>query len=466
MKIKCAYGIAAGISQIKQETECQDKIKTIEQNGAFVAALADELVVEAAATLVAERFDELFASEDDFIKKTILENVSGMSGTLLVAVKGNHYLALHIGSGLIARFNGNLSLLSRPENETETDSASGNLAKTNLRIYKGDLQEPFGFMLMSDGACRSLFENSTGNLSPACGTFFEWLKEYDEEAVSEALVDNINKYFLKDTKGDIGIALMVSREDDLEISEPHEMETEEAFAQNEVTSEEDDSAKSSNKIGKIVKYTIIALILATVVLLACLLKPASVPEQKQEAKADNVPPVTSSEDNAPPVTFSVDNVPTVTFSVENPKIFDAGEYEIGSDIPAGEYFFCTGKMMQPDSIEIDGESCLSEQLFCMTIQLEEGETLTSDYGFTKAENVNPVKATDGILISGKYKIGKDVAPGEYTVLPAYKNKGGRYYSVLDGEISNDAEISGEMTVQVPEEGYIVIYNSIIVVDQI
>ena len=141
------------------------------------------------------------------------------SALLFVAVKDERYLAGHIGDGLIARLNESCTVLSEPKNDlfhNETDFAAEDLAMTNLRIYKGDLQEPFGFMLMSDGACQSLYEFDTNNLSPACATFFEWLKEYDGETVSEALVENINKYFLKNTKGDISIAVMASDKKDIE----------------------------------------------------------------------------------------------------------------------------------------------------------------------------------------------------------------------------------------------------------
>ena len=456
MKLKCAYGIAPGSLSADQEIECQNKIKIADENGVSVVSLADpagvaenlgssaELAAEAVAAIMAEYFEELYVSKDDFIKKSITEKIkqafqregnkfSNLDGSLLcIAVKENRYLAGHVGGGLIARLNGSCWVLSEPETE--------NHDMTNLRIYKGDLQEPFGFMLMSNGACQSLYDGSTYKLSSACDTFFEWLKEYDEETVSEALTENINKYFLKDTKGDISVVVMVSDEDD---TEPYA-----------VLPETRDPVKKIGNSTQLLKYLIAVIFVVAAIFVCTLIKP-EVTEQKDQGKAET----------KPPVIYSASYEPSVTFSVENPESFEAGEYEIGVDIPAGEYFFWTGDMLKPDSVEVNGDTCLSAELYCMTIKVDEGDTLISEYRFTAAENVNPVKATKGVLISGKYKIGKDIAPGEYKVSPKNKNMEGRYYSIFDEEISNDKEFSDETTVEVPEEGYVVIYNSVLAVDQ-
>ena len=120
--------------------------------------------------------------------------------------------------------------------------------------------------------------------------------------------------------------------------------------------------------------------------------------------------------------------------------------------------------MKADSVKINDETCLSGELYCMTVRVGNGDTLVTDNQFTAEENVNPVKAANGTLISGKYKIGKDIEPGQYTIRPEKKNTTGRYYSVFDGEISNDTEIAADTMVTVPEEGYVVFYNSILTVN--
>ena len=123
-----------------------------------------------------------------------------------------------------------------------------------------------------------------------------------------------------------------------------------------------------------------------------------------------------------------DHEPSVTFAVDRPVSYNAGEYVAGRDVPAGEYFFWIGEMLAPDSIIINDDTCLSDELYCMTVELKEGDRMTAAYRFTSEENVNPVTAKDGILISGKYKIGKDISPGSYRIAPVDKDEPGRYYS--------------------------------------
>jgi hypothetical protein len=157
--------------------------------------------------------------------------------------------------------------------------------------------------------------------------------------------------------------------------------------------------------------------------------------------------------------------PSVTFAVDSPVSYNAGEYVAGRDVPAGEYFFWTGEMLSPDSIVINDDTCLSDELYCMTVELKAGDRMTTAYRFTTEENVNPVTAKEGILISGKYKIGKDILPGSYRIAPLDEDEPGRYYSVSDEEISNDTDVSKEMTVEVPENGYIVFYRSVMAVER-
>jgi hypothetical protein len=318
-------------------------------------------------------------------------------------------------------------------------------------------------MLLSGGACRSLYEYDTGNLSPACGTFFEWLKEYDGETVSEALADNINKYFLKETKDDIGVVVMVTDEGGTAPPEEDELDTDTEIVQEsdepaETGGSGDEPVQETIKSRNYIRYLIAAALVVILAVVAVLtMNPPGNTDQKEQEKAGTNPPAAASENSNPAVLSGSE--PSVSFSADNPKSYDAGTYQVGEDIPAGEYFFWTGGMLAPDSVKVNDFTCLSGELYCLTVKVGEGDTLSSDYRFTAAENVNPVGAANGILISGKYKIGKDIARGTYKISPLDQNTEGKYYSILNGEISNDETFSGETTVKVPEEGYIVLYNS-------
>jgi hypothetical protein len=491
MKVKFAFGIIPGAAGNGQDR--RDNIRTAYENGVGVIFLAGS-AAGIAAELTAERFDELFASENGFIKETL--SGSKADGALLfAAVKGNRYLAGHMGGGLIVRLDGSCTVLSK--------SDVG--APDELKIYKGEIQEPFGFMLMSDAACRSLYESGSDKLSPACGTFFDWLKEYDEETVSEALTDNMNKYFIKNVTGDIGVGMMVSDETEEEpepeaVGEAEEPvgvaeteateeaaepeETEEA-AEPEETAELPEAAvpeaasaaedANISKTNRILKYIVAALVILAVAFVFAM-KPG-VSEPKEAANPEPKPQVTSSGTTTQPAAETPDglpadpaagqdeNEPLVTFSPKDAATYDAGVYQVGEDIPAGEYFFWTGDMLKPDSVNVNDVTCLSGELYCMTVKVGEGDTLATDVRFTAAENVEPVKAANGTLISGKYRIGKDIVPGSYKITPLDQKTEGKYYSILDGEISNDEAFSAGTTVVVPQEGYIVFYNAVLTVGQ-
>ena len=477
MRYKYAHGITSGDSDTTREPESRGRVEIVDRNGVAVFVLVDpsaarnvsalqsKQMAEAASALMTERFDEMFAAREDSISKAFQAQAEDKVkawrhrssdpevSLLFVAVKENRYLAAHMRDGLIVRYDGSGSILSGPE-------MGGRGGK--LRVYKGMLQEPFGFMLMTRGACRSLYETGADSLSPACGTFFEWLREHDEETVSEALVENIRKYFIKDTETDIGVALMISAGN-------------ETVAKT-VVPETGVPERAHGKFGNIVKYIIAIGIVA-------ILAAAFIFAMKQPGTADTGsmvngdghpaanssengdPPINSAEKGSQPIKYSVEYQPAITFAVENPESYDAGRYKIGVDIPAGEYFFWTGEMLKPDSIIVNDDTCLSGELYCMTVRVNDYDVLETEYRFTAAENLDPVKATKGILLSGKYKIGKDIAPGMYTVKPVSRDVAGRYYSVLDEEISNNIKFTEDTLVEVPEEGYIVFYNSVLAVEE-
>jgi hypothetical protein len=462
MRFKYASGTAPGNPGVGQTTEHGDRIGAREDNGVSVFFLSEppssqddpgirtELTAEVAAALMVEHFDSLYLTDNENIRRALLNNVAeaferkgavftGFGSSLLfVAVKDTRYLAGHLGGGLIARANPACSVLSQPQIGifgSEAELSAEDLVMETMRIYKGVIEEPFGFLLLSDGACRSLYDDGTGTLSPACDTFVEWLRANEAETVSEALSDNIRKYFKNEAAGNISVAMLVSND------EPG-------------TEKSEGKAGGAGKIGKHMKWLIAAGLILILAVVFVLMTQLPAPEGKRSDLLES---------NPPPTVEPVDYEPEVTFATPNPISYIAGTYQVGDDIPAGEYFFWTGEMMKADSVKINGETCLSGELYCMTVWVGNGDTLVTDNQFTAEENVNPVKAANGTLISGRYKIGKDIAPGEYAIRPADKNTPGRYYSVFDGEISNDTEISGDTMVTVPDQGYIVFYHSIMTV---
>jgi len=119
-------------------------------------------------------------------------------------------------------------------------------------------------------------------------------------------------------------------------------------------------------------------------------------------------------------------------------------------------------MLKPDSVDVNGFTCLSGELYCLTVRVNQDDTLTSEVRFTRAENVNPIEASHGVFISGKYKIGKDIAPGTYSTNGRGRRKG-RYYALYDDKISNkwNRRVTNKL---VPNEGFIDFYTAVLEVD--
>ncbi|GAB1476460.1 hypothetical protein MASR2M70_12940 [Bacillota bacterium] len=687
MKINSGYGVVAGATHVKQGIECQDKVHTVEKNGTVCIALADgagsksnsgkcaEIAINVTSNLIIECFDNMFLSEThhisyaiiqkvkDAINKTNIDPQSMASTLLMVAVKGHRFIAVHIGDGLIVKYDGKCSVLSEPENgayRNETFFITDSNANEHLRIYKGEIQEPFGFMLMSDGACQGLYEYSSGKVSSICYTFFEWVREYDGETVNVALENNIQKVLTLKTKDDISVILMatelkspvnndpaadsIKSGGDVDNSNRNMKFTEndgyhnERYTEDEFNEESQRTNATANSRSEadaledarnltdegnryfhgrgvridrrraISYYTVAAnkgYPLAQRYLgyiyengLGTLkdlkvseewykmakaqgdeyahlkLEPpsdrAEVLEKGQEPKVyeeinmgsskvytgytladkkgsglsqvnfDNIlenvqeslndlgvarewyvmprgayiseenihsyegsPRLGKGYNTGPSkisrkkilgivigliVVFFIfgtydallegvreykddneekDYRPIISI-VEGGEVYPPGEYIIGKDIPAGEYFLHDSKMLQPESVQINKRHCLSDYLYCMYITVENKDRFFTEYSFIKSEFVDPVMPSYGVFLAGKYKIGRDIAPGEYYVIQVDYDKEAREartYIINKGKISNDTRFSEETNIIVPDNGYLVLYNSAVILDE-
>lgn len=559
MKLKYAYAAVPCHNKAGGVPLQRSRITTTEENEVFIIAIEDTVQqkenpapkkgpklsntpdLEFLMKFITERFDLLWSMTEEqarreLIKQNTQKNTKQGSARrdaaaplLMAAIKNGRYLLFCCGDGIAGLREGDLqkrwSVLNQVQHSLEIEESE----EKSLNVFKGLLEKEFMLVLLNSGACVSLYNRGEEGISPACSTFGEWLKEYDGETVSEALTENIEKYFIKETQGDICVAVVVpetgeaAAEEEAEtVAEPFEIAKaeergrEQAVQENEAAAEEAQEqavpetkdistgkATNTEKKADIVKRSLpirvgskrvllaaaVLMITAAVIIAAWLGQPGS-GNSGQMAPKDGSPEIAAGDDREKDGSGSgkqaqdgenpsdqntqerdLSNInpaahePMISFTVNQPAAYEPGFYRVGQDLPAGEYFFWTGEMIEKDSIEINGETALSDELYCMTVQVEEGETLSSNYRFTSVENVNPIRLTGGILISGKYRIGKDIAPGEYEIFPEKGKAPGRYYSVLDGKISNNTELDDRTTVTVPEEGYIVLYRSYLAVPE-
>jgi len=231
-----------GTSHIKNNTLCQDRTVSKTSNNVTVISLSDgagscsksEIGAEISTQFVADylcvHFDDLIEKKNEIISKIILEGiishlnkkatdlnlpVNEFASTLLfVGVKGDNYLAGHIGDGLIGFFKDNETIiLSIPENgehSNETFFTTSKNALNHFRIYKNNIENILGFILMSDGSYESLINKSTMEPTKANWNIFSWLLDVNnsEEKIEKALKENIENLFIKKTTDDCSLNLL------------------------------------------------------------------------------------------------------------------------------------------------------------------------------------------------------------------------------------------------------------------
>lgn len=229
-----------GIGHRKADIPCQDKVLTYSLNGVHVISLADgagsarlshygaQAVTSALAQAVASDFQDLVGMSEEGIRAwargTILFalerialkercSLSDLSSTLLlVAVKKQRYLALHIGDGVIGCFEHHeLRVLSAPENGEFSNQTWFTTTLSNpstLRVYRGDASTISGFILMSDGVEPSLYDMRSNKLSDAAINLLIQNQRIPGKKMSNLLEQSMEVAIIPRTNDDCSIALL------------------------------------------------------------------------------------------------------------------------------------------------------------------------------------------------------------------------------------------------------------------
>ena len=144
-------------------------------------------------------------------------DVKQLASTLLfVCVKMKkqklHFLAGHLGDGVIGlTVEGRTDVLSKPDNgefvNSTTFTTSAN-SGSSLRLYRGVLEKPTGFILMSDGASNSLYDNHRAILAPVCGKLMDLLRRLSQKRAARALKTNVEVGLRPETTDDCSLALL------------------------------------------------------------------------------------------------------------------------------------------------------------------------------------------------------------------------------------------------------------------
>ena len=235
--IQCAM---QGRGHIKEEIPCQDKTFLLQKDDIYLVALADGAgsakfshygaahITQYICHEIAENFDSYFHNEDGVaVKKEILDKIQqqlhalaeekqcevrDLASTLLfAAVRGEQYLLLHIGDGVIGYSrNHELKIASFPENgdfaNTTVFTTSRDALQT-MKLIKGSLKGIDGFILMSDGTEASLYDKRQKKLAVALKKIIQIMAFIPENKAEERLYHSFSP-ILQATTDDCSLVIL------------------------------------------------------------------------------------------------------------------------------------------------------------------------------------------------------------------------------------------------------------------
>lgn len=235
------WAAVTGRGHLRRGLPCQDRVCAVTRNGVAAAVLADgagsrplsqegaEVVVERACRLLCEDFDRLMGSASPVeLRRAVLLPVrealsrraealgveaSALACTLLaVAVRGDEYLLIHTGDGVIAyQKEGRVLLASAPRNgefANATTFVTSPRALRDTRVLRGRQEGLEGFLLMSDGCGTSLYQHRTGRLAPLAGRLLQRAELLDREIAQEQLNAVVEYAIAPRTLDDCSLALL------------------------------------------------------------------------------------------------------------------------------------------------------------------------------------------------------------------------------------------------------------------
>lgn len=229
-----------GSGHKKTDTPCQDKTICISRNKVHLIALADgagsaslshygaEAVITQVGNYVVDNFDNLCELGFKEIKASIaqvmrhtLEALSiqlgcekrDLSSTfLLVAVKRDRFISIHVGDGVIGILDRDgLKVLSSPENgeyANMTWFTTASSLEAVMRIYAGDASITSGFILMSDGVEPSLYNGTDDTLADAVFNLMYMNAKCSAGEMKAMLEDCLANVISLRTRDDCSLALL------------------------------------------------------------------------------------------------------------------------------------------------------------------------------------------------------------------------------------------------------------------
>lgn len=238
--MKVAYVERQGIDHLLRQIECQDAATGKQDKDVSCIVLCDgagsnpksnvasHKIVEMLKDSFCDDFERLWSLGDEKLQKEVIcKSIGACQGTecerpdctLLLAVVSvdGRALILHIGDGVIIGVrNGEPLAISTPENGadvSETYFLSSGHAAEHLRVYRYNPIDFDAILMCSDGPAGLLYRRTIEGeeiFGAAVVKFCDWLKEFDEQKVQEAIDEALCDKFSKYTADDLSIAIILA----------------------------------------------------------------------------------------------------------------------------------------------------------------------------------------------------------------------------------------------------------------
>ncbi|WP_085022864.1 protein phosphatase 2C domain-containing protein [Anaerovibrio sp. JC8] len=134
------------------------------------------------------------------------------STLLAVAVKGDRFVLMHIGDGVIGYTKDNkIKIASYPDNgefSNVTVFTTSSDAIFSMKLLKGELNGIDSFILMSDGTEAGLYHKKNKSLTSALVRVVDFVRFFPELTVRGMLVDSLKNVIQQVTVDDCSIAII------------------------------------------------------------------------------------------------------------------------------------------------------------------------------------------------------------------------------------------------------------------
>lgn len=238
--MKTWHRATRGLGHVQASSPCQDVTASREENGVTCIALADgagsavhsligaTVVTGETTRVMCRNFSRFYESQAEALNSLLIAHlreklllaarglsapIGELASTILfVASDGTRYIAGQLGDGCLAYSRGGeCKLAAKPEKGEFVNSTvfvTSPSAEKHLKLFKGEIGNIEGFLLMSDGTAESLYQRNTDRVAPLAGRLIRDVFCRTESWLTEIFVPFFEKNILARTRDDCSLAIL------------------------------------------------------------------------------------------------------------------------------------------------------------------------------------------------------------------------------------------------------------------